>query len=123
LGRLSITDGSREIGPPWGWIPLFDILCKLQRVLIFLGGGDALGIVDFTENAEKIEFSFEGDALLISPTYEVDALECPMNVFIAECESFLRAELVRVSNEHPDLIENVAVRQLAMVLDMELPSV
>lgn len=121
LGGLRISDGGREIGPPWGWIPLFDLLCNLQQVLIFLSGGDALGIVDFTENAEKIEFSLKGDALTISPTYEADTLECHVGSFIAECERFLRAELVRVLNEYPNLARNVNVRELAMTLDVEIP--
>jgi len=113
LGRVSMGDDGTEIGPPWGWVPLFDFLYNLREVLEFSKGGSALGLIDFTENAERIDFALRGDSLIATPSYQEAVLQCPVSEFVAEGRRFIRAELARVVQQHPRITHNPHVRDLA----------
>ncbi|MFC8711191.1 MULTISPECIES: hypothetical protein [unclassified Streptomyces] len=121
LGRLSISVSGKEIGPPWGWVPLFDAFCCIQQVMIFAQGGDALGRIDFTENDEFISFEFEGDDLRVTPTYMEGQLFCSVADFVTAGSEFIRDELSTRVDAHPSLARNPSVRSLAMEVGLRLP--
>ncbi|MEU2154586.1 hypothetical protein ABZ532_06120 [Streptomyces sp. NPDC019396] len=107
LGRLSISHSGTEIGPPWGWVPLFDAMYCVQQVVVFAQGGEALGRIDFTENDESIGFELERNgSLRVVPTYRESELRCSVAEFVAAGAEFIRRELGRVMAEYPALAGN-----------------
>ncbi|MEU1508154.1 hypothetical protein [Kitasatospora sp. NPDC005748] len=121
LGALEISHHGTEIGPPWEWVPLFDALYCVQQVMIFAEGGEALGKIDFTENAESIDFELNGTSLHMVPSYLEFEATCTANEFISAGSDFIRNELIRVTSEHPLLAKNRHVRELAAGVSLELP--
>jgi hypothetical protein len=121
LGRLSICRSGVEIGPPWGWVPLFDAMYCVQQVMIFAQGGDALGKIDFTENDEFISFELDRGGLRLVPTYLEDEVRCSVDEFVAAGQSFIREELRRVVMEYPALARNRHARALALEVGLEIP--
>ncbi|MFD5424266.1 hypothetical protein [Streptomyces sp. NPDC127084] len=124
LGHLSITHSGTEIGPPWGWVPLFDAMYCVRQVMDFAQGGDALGRIDFTENDESI--SFERDqagGLRMSPSYLAaeSELRCPAAEFLSAGTGFIRTQLLRVMTDYPDLTRNHDTRALARDVGLEVP--
>lgn len=118
LGRLSITHSGIDIGPPWGWVPLFDAMYCVQQVMVFAQGGDSLGRIDFTENDESIGFELDQHgALRVTPSYLDTELWCPAAEFVASGADFIRRELRRVTTEYPDLAGNEHVQELARYVD------
>lgn len=121
LGRLSISRSGVEIGPPWGWVPLFDAMYCVQQVMIFAQGGSALGKIDFTENGEFISFELDQDGLHMVPTYQESELHCPVDEFVAAGADFIREALQRVVAEYPSLARNQHARALALEVGLEFP--
>ncbi|MEU5596569.1 hypothetical protein [Streptomyces sp. NPDC020298] len=120
LGRLSISRSGVEVGPPWGWVPLFDAMYCVQQVMVFAQGGNALGKIDFTENDEFISFELDRDGLRVVPTYLEFELRCSVDEFVAAGVNFIREELQRVVTEYPSLTRNQHARALAMEVDLEI---
>jgi hypothetical protein len=125
LGRLGISDSMREIGPSWGWVPLFDAMCCVRQVMVFAQGGDGLGKIDFTENDEFIDFQRTQKGLRLVPTYSKFELECTIGELVTAGGSFIREEVKRVIDEYPSLARNEYVRSLALDvgLNLEVPEV
>ncbi|MFD7595464.1 hypothetical protein ACFV6D_20800 [Kitasatospora sp. NPDC059812] len=121
LGSLEISHCGTEIGTPWEWVPLFDALYCVQQVMIFAQGGEALGKIDFTENAESIDFELEGSSLRAMPSYLEFEVACIVSEFISAGSDFIRNELIRVTSEYPLLAKNFHVRELAAEVSLELP--
>ncbi|WP_432173957.1 hypothetical protein [Streptomyces sp. Tue6028] len=121
LGRLSISRSGVEVGPPWGWVPLFDAMYCVQQVMIFTQGGNALGKIDFTENDEFISFELDRDGLRMVPTYLESELHCSIDEFLMAGTNFIREELERVVTEYPSLARNQHVCALAKEAGMEIP--
>ncbi|WP_433510203.1 hypothetical protein ACQP2T_40880 [Nonomuraea sp. CA-143628] len=121
LGRLSISRSGVEVGPPWGWVPLFDAMYCVQQVMVFAQGGNALGKIDFTENDEFISFELDRDGLRVVPTYLESELHCSVDEFVAAGINFIREELERVVTEYPSLARNQHVRALAREAGLEIP--
>ncbi|MFJ3307144.1 hypothetical protein ACIPSA_29320 [Streptomyces sp. NPDC086549] len=120
LGTVEISHSGVEVGPPWGWVPLFDVMYNMQQVMIFARGGDARGRIDFTENDEVIEFSLEGDLLRVTPTYFDAELVVTVDDFILAGSNFIRSELSRITSEYRTLAENTHVRKLAQEVSLDL---
>jgi hypothetical protein len=101
-----------EVGPDWGWNPLFDMICEMDKVLarIEKEGRARFG---FTENDEHIDFARVGDDLIISSTYDPATATCSLGDFSRAYEKFARDALAQVMSEYPALQENAAVRALA----------
>lgn len=121
LGRLRISRGGVEIGPPWGWVPLFDAMYCVQQVMVFAQGGNALGKIDFTENDEFISFELDAGGLRVVPTYLESELHCPVDEFVTAGANFIREELRRVVTEYPSLARNQHARALALEVGLEIP--
>ncbi|WP_409463220.1 hypothetical protein [Amycolatopsis sp. GA6-003] len=121
LGRLSISHGGVEIGPPWGWVPLFDAMYAVQEVMVFARGGNALGKIDFTENPEFISFELDRDFLRMTPTYLEATLRCSVDEFVDAGTLFIAGELQRVMREYPSLTRNREVHALARDVGLEVP--
>lgn len=113
LGRLSISHADVEVGPSWGWVPLFDAMCSVRNVMTAAREGHGLWKVDFTENAELITFEFEHGSLRATPTYLETTLQCSVDEFVAAGRRFIAGELQRVMLEYPSLAGNQAARALA----------
>ncbi|MGV9326795.1 hypothetical protein [Streptosporangium sandarakinum] len=69
LERLSISRSGVEVGPPWGWVPLFDAMYCVQQVMAFAQRGNALGKIGFTENDKFVGFELDRDGLRAVPTH------------------------------------------------------
>ncbi|MFF7928896.1 hypothetical protein ACFZDP_49005 [Streptomyces mirabilis] len=123
LGTLEISHFGIEIGPPWGWVPLFDAMYCVRQVMIFAKGGDALGKIDFTENDESIGFELKGNSLHVVPSYLDSELTCAVDEFISAGSAFIRRELIRVTSEYRSLAENSHARELAREVSLELPGI
>ncbi|MFE8942681.1 hypothetical protein [Streptomyces sp. NPDC007856] len=121
LGSVQVSQSGIEIGPPWGWIPLFDVMYSVRQVMIFAEGGDALGKIDFTENDESIDFELGKDMLHVAPSYLNSEITCTVTEFVTAGAEFIRAELRRVASEYPSLIDNAHVQELARSVALELP--
>ncbi|MCL2584993.1 MAG: hypothetical protein FWE35_21335 [Streptosporangiales bacterium] len=113
LGRFYVGKDDCEVGPPWGWTPLFDILYDLNEVSSSIANGGAYDFVDFTENQEKINFSVREKIISIDPTYREESIECSVDEFIEECNKFIKNELARIVREYPEVYNNTAIKELA----------
>ncbi|MGW7534069.1 hypothetical protein [Amycolatopsis sp. NPDC054798] len=121
LGRLSIRCAGVDIGPPWGWVPLFDAMYSVQQVMVFARGGNALGKIDFTENPEFISFELERNFLRMTPTYLEITSRCSVDEFVDAGTGFISRELQRVVREYPTLAGNREVRALARDVGLDIP--
>lgn len=121
LGRLSISHAGVEIGPSWGWVPLFDAMYGVQEVMVFAQSGSGLGKIDFTENDEFISFEFHQGGIRLVPTYLESELWCSVDEFVAAGAGFIREQLLRVVGEYPSLARNQHVRALALEAGLEIP--
>ncbi|WP_245607813.1 hypothetical protein [Streptomyces hokutonensis] len=121
LGRLSISRSGVEIGPPWGWAPLFYAIHCVRQVMVFAQGGNALGKIDFTENDEFISFHLEQGGLRMVPTYLESELYCSVDEFVTAGVKFIREELERVVTEYPSLANNRHVCALSLEAGLEFP--
>ncbi|MFB9927602.1 hypothetical protein ACFORO_20345 [Amycolatopsis halotolerans] len=116
LGQLSISHTDVEIGPSWGWIPLFDAMCSVRNAMRSAREGSGVWKVDFTENAELITFEFDRGSLRATPTYLETTLQCSVDEFVDAGTRFIAGELQRVMLEYPALAGNQAVRALAQAV-------
>lgn len=120
LGSLQISHAGVDISPPWDWVPLFDAMYCMRDVIIFAQGGDRLGRIDFTENAESIKFELNEDFLCVKPSYLKSEFTCTVSEFIIAGSGFIYAELERITSEYPRLAQNACVRSLAREVSIHL---
>ncbi|WP_329347525.1 hypothetical protein OG226_01880 [Streptomyces sp. NBC_01261] len=121
LGALRLTHAGVDIGPPWGWVPLFDAMYCLEQVMLFSQGGQGLGRIDFTENDESIDFELDRNfgSLRVIPSYLECAVVCTVDEFVAAGGEFIRRELGRVVSEYPSLAGNPHVQVLKRAVGLE----
>ncbi|GAA3619370.1 hypothetical protein ACG5V6_02280 [Streptomyces chitinivorans] len=119
LGRLWISRSGVEIGPSWGWVPLFDAIDSVQRMMTFARGGKGMSSIYFTENQESIDFTRERDVLRLVPSYLDSELICSVEEFAEAGTDFIRGELRRVVSEYPPLVRNSHVREVARSVGLE----
>ncbi|WP_238604770.1 hypothetical protein [Amycolatopsis sp. Poz14] len=122
LGQLSISHAGIGIGPPWGWVPLFDAMFCVRNVMAVARTGSGTWTIDFTENAELIVFDFDRGSLRVTPTYLDTVVHCSADEFVAAGTGFITGELRRVLAEYPSLARNQAARTLARDVGLELPA-
>ncbi|MEU9174339.1 hypothetical protein AB0D34_42410 [Streptomyces sp. NPDC048420] len=121
LGTLHISHGGTEIGPSWGWVPLFDAMYGVHQVMTFARGGPGSGRIEFTENDEFIEFRLDRDRkyLRVVPSYMGTEVSCGVDDFITAGRKFIRDEVARVTTEYPSLAENHHVQLLRVELGLD----
>lgn len=114
LGALRLSHAGVDLGPPWGWVPLFDAMYCVQQVMLFAQGGQGLGRIDFTENDESIDFELDRKhgSLRVIPSYLECEVLCAVDEFVAAGGEFIRGELERVVSEYPSLAGNSHVQAL-----------
>ncbi|HTN08240.1 hypothetical protein ACL9RF_13695 [Sphingobacterium sp. Mn56C] len=76
LGNVSLISSDAEIEMEWEWIPLLDFAYCLQMIVSSLKAKNtAKEYFEFTENAETLEFSRQGEQLKIVASFSSTVLE------------------------------------------------
>jgi hypothetical protein len=112
LGSFRMMHRGVDIGPPWTWVPLFDLIYGLRNAVAFTVGKSDVSRIDFTENAEAIDLALDGGEVRLLPTYTTSSISCSVLDFESGVDSFLRHELARVISEYPSLGQNGDVASL-----------
>jgi hypothetical protein len=76
LGNVSLISSNAEIEMEWEWVPLLDFAYCLQMIVRGLKVKDtAKEYFEFTENAEMLEFSRQGEQLKIVASFSSTVVE------------------------------------------------
>lgn len=76
LGNVSLISSNSEIEMEWEWIPLLDFAYCLQMIVSSLKVKDThKEYFEFTENAETLEFSKQGEQLKIVASFSSTVVE------------------------------------------------
>ncbi len=120
LGSFRIVHEGVDIGPPWSWVPLFDLVYSLQSAVVFVEGGEAIDRIDSTEKEEAIVLVRNGPEFRMLPTYVSSELTCSVSEFTSATRSFVRSELRRVTVEYSSLARNSHVLEIAGSVGLEI---
>ncbi len=120
LGSCRIVHEQVDIGPPWSWIPLFDLVYSLQNAVVFAEGGKTIDRIDFTENEEAIVLVRNRHEFRMLPTYVSSELTCSVSEFASATRSFVRSEVRRVTAEYSSLARNSHVLEIAGSVGLEI---
>jgi hypothetical protein len=93
--------------------PLVDALYSVRGVMRFARVEVTFDRIDFTENAEYLELTVDGERIHVTSTYLDSELSCPVDEFLASGTSFIHAELRRVIDAKFSLARNPTFRALA----------
>jgi hypothetical protein len=110
LGNVSLISSNAEIEMEWEWIPLLDFAYCLQMIVSNLKAKDtAKEYFEFTENAETLEFSRQGEQLKIVASFSSTVVETIFADFekVVYDFHFSISEHIRIniSNEPPSVLQ------------------
>jgi hypothetical protein len=114
LGNVSFISSNTEIEMEWEWIPMLDFAYCLQMIVSSLKVKDtAKEYYEFTENAESLEFSRQGEQLKIIASFSsavVEAIfadfEMAVNDFHISISDYVRTN---TSGELPSVLQKYLV--------------